>query len=91
MTKAPPSRTFGSILRRVIAPQRGGWSRAAARSVLEMEFSKADLKRMEQLLDRSSQGALSPEEEGELDVYRNVGVFLSLMQSRARQSLKRRA
>ncbi|SPE55499.1 conserved hypothetical protein [Verrucomicrobia bacterium] len=77
-----------AILSRVIRPDRGTWSRAAAQAVLEFDFAPADVRRMNTLAAKAHRGALSVTEEAELDNYRRAGRLLELLQSKARLSLK---
>ena len=78
-----------AILSRVIKPDNGTWSRAAAESILKFDFPPADLKRMNSLASKARRGTLTASEEAQLDNYRGVGRLLELLQSKARLSLKR--
>lgn len=60
-----------------------------AEMILALEFPAEDRERMNQLAERAREGALTPEEQFEIDAYERVGFFLSLLQSKARSSLKR--
>ncbi len=66
-------------------------SPAVAEYFLSIEFDGPDLKRMNLLSERARQGSLTPEEEGELDRYLEVGTLLSILQSRARRFLRSEA
>jgi len=77
-----------AILSRVIRPDSGTWSREAAKSILDFDFPPADVRRMNALAAKARQGTLSPEEEAQLENYRDVGRLLELLQSKARLSLK---
>jgi hypothetical protein len=83
------SSTETAILSRVIAPGEPGLSAQLAQVVLSFAFGPDDLKRMQELSEKASEGTLSAEEQEELDRYERVGHFLSLLQSKARVSLKR--
>jgi hypothetical protein len=78
----------GAIWARVIGPEQNGLSRAAARSILELRFSEADLARMNELARRNNEGQLSPQERKELECYVKVGDVLSLLHLKARKSLE---
>lgn len=78
-----------AILSRVIAPSEPGLNAQLAQAVLSFAFGADDLKRMQELSEKASEGALSVEEQEELDSYERVGHFLALLQSKARISLKR--
>ena len=86
MTKTS-ARTQAAILDRVLQPSKRAWSAAAAETILAMSFPPQDVRRMNRLLGKAKAGALSGDEELELENYRNVGRFLELMKSRARRSL----
>jgi hypothetical protein len=60
----------------------------AARYLLSIQFSEADHARMQELMDKSEEGALSADEESELDSYVNITNFLSVVHSRARVALR---
>ena len=77
------------ILSRIIAPGKPNLPRYAAEMVLSFNFPEKDRLRMDQLADKSREGNLTPEEQTEIDAYERVGHFLSLLQSKARISLKR--
>jgi hypothetical protein len=76
------------ILQRVIAPERATLAPELARYVLTLNFPPADQARYAQLAERVQQGTLSAAEQVELDEYLNVNDFLSVVQSKARTSLK---
>jgi len=78
-----------AILSRVIRPESGTWSRAAAESILDFGFPPVDVRRMNLLAAKARQGSLSAAQEAELENYRDVGRLLELLQSKARLSLKR--
>lgn len=83
--------TEAAILSRVIRPRHGTWSKAAAESILRFDFPASDVRRMNNLAAKAREGVLSPDEEAELENYREVGRLLELLQSKARLSLKRLA
>jgi hypothetical protein len=70
------------------------WERQAltppvARHLLKMKFSAADNARMHTLAERNQAGIITPDEEEELDRYIETGLVVSILQSRARQLLKK--
>jgi hypothetical protein len=77
-----------SILTRLIDPETGDIGPEAAECLLKINFKPADADRMRQLSLRASEGNLTPSEQAEIDSYNYVGDFLSLLHSKARQSLK---
>lgn len=59
-----------AIWSRVIAPEKKGLSRAAARLLLEeFRFSEADEARMTELAEKCNEGNLTPEERAEYEAY----------------------
>lgn len=75
------------ILSTVIVPDRPDLNRAAAESILQLEFSAEQKQRMLELADRNSQGSITQSERAELDGYIRVGGFLNLLKAKARNSL----
>jgi hypothetical protein len=87
MARTSVEATDVAILGRVLQPEKPTLSPEAARSILALEFGQADRERMHQLALKAQDGMLTADEEAELDNYRRVGNLLSLMKSKARQSL----
>ncbi len=52
------------------------------------DFSGADHSRMQELMDKSTEGTLTSDENAELDSYVNIANVLSVMHSRARVALR---
>ena len=77
-----------SILRRVIDPEKGNLTQAAAEAILRLDLDPRDRIRMQELLDKNRDGALTTDEDEELENYCRVGRFLDLMRSKARHSLQ---
>ena len=77
-----------AIFGRILEHDQATLNAAAARAILDLDFRQADKDRMSQLLDKAKNGTLSADEEVEIDNYERVGHMLSLMKSKARQSLK---
>ena len=61
----------------------------AARYFLSIDFSETDHTRMRDLMDKSNEGALMPDEKAELDGYVNIANVLSVMHSQARAALRK--
>ncbi len=61
----------------------------AARALLQLDLDPYDRDRMHELAVKNQEGALTSDEQEELDSYRRVGYFVDLMRSRARLALKR--
>jgi hypothetical protein len=77
-----------AIFSRVLEPDQATLSIAAAEAILEFGFKQADKDHMAELSAKAKEGALSPDEQEEIDNYEKVGHVLSLMKSKARRSLK---
>lgn len=80
--------TDTEILRRVIEPDQSGLPVEAAQFVLGLDFPESDHQRIAELSARANAGSLTPEEREELAGYVRVSDFLSLIQSKARLSLR---
>jgi hypothetical protein len=78
-----------AVLSRVIRPERDDLSPDAARSILKLAFEQADLDRMHELAVKGQKGELSREEQAEIAEYRQVGLLLDLLKSKAHLSLKK--
>jgi hypothetical protein len=77
-----------AILTRVVLPDAATLTPGVAQSVLSMEFTAADRRRMNELSEKAQEGTLTNDEQTELDSYERVGHFLSLLKSKARRSLQ---
>lgn len=77
-----------SILERIVMPGQGDLSEELARYILSLDFPKADHARYQELSTKAQDGTLSGEEELELEEFLNVNDFLSVVQTKARTSLK---
>jgi hypothetical protein len=77
-----------SILERLLDPTSGTLSAKTAHEVLDLTFPESDQQRLEELAEKSTAGTLTPEECKEYDGYIEAADFLSLLQSKARLSLK---
>lgn len=73
---------------RLFEPVPAALAPDVARFLLTLQFPSADVNRMNQLAEKARDGALSLEEQIELDDYERVGHVLSLLKSKARQTLK---
>lgn len=69
-------------------PAKGGLSPALAQYVLSLAFTDRLKERYRELSDKAQSGTLTPAEEAELDEYLSTDVFISILQSKARVSLK---
>jgi hypothetical protein len=82
--------TEGAIWARIVDPETGDLTREAAQTFLQLDFSPADRRRMDDLAEKASTGALSPRERADAESYNRVAHLLALLQSKARQSLRAR-
>ncbi len=64
---------------------------AAAKALLEMKFSRRDVKRINELSALAQVGELTEDQAYELDVYLNLGNMLAILHSKARLSLRKRS
>ncbi len=80
-----------AILSRVMEPNNGTLSAAAARAWLKLDFTNQDRARMHELALKAQEGTLAAQDEIALDSYLRAGCLLDMMHSKARHSLKKRA
>jgi hypothetical protein len=90
MPTTPTANHHSAVLSRVIRPERDDLSPDAARSILNLSFEQADLDRMHELAVKGQEGELTEEEQAQVAEYRQVGLLLDLLKSKARLSLKKR-
>ena len=79
--------TRSSILEQVIKPKSGTLSTELAHYLLSLEFPESSQARYAELAAKAQAGALSPDEELELDEFLSVNDFLAIVRSKARASL----
>jgi hypothetical protein len=77
-----------AILARVIARERASLSPAVAAELLRWGFAEADKRRMSELAAKARRGALTADEQAEVEGYERVSSFLGLVKSKARRSLQ---
>ena len=82
--------TEGAIWARIVDPETGDLTREAAQTFLQFDFNSADRRRMEDLAQKASAGALTPAERRDAETYNRVAHLLALLQSKAHQSLRAR-
>lgn len=86
-----PQNSASAIWERTIESTPDRLNAAAARVLLQLHLSQLDLDRADELAAKARSGALSEDEERELEAYRAVGTALEFLKSKARISLKRLA
>ena len=72
------------ILGRVIAPSGPELTQQTAEMLLALDFATEDRDRMNHLAAKAGDGALTEDEQREIDAYERVGHILSLLKSKAR-------
>lgn len=78
-----------AIFSRVWEDEKKALSPTVARHVLKLRFSAKDQDRMHELAAKNRAGELSAEETEEIDNFVKVGDLLALLQSKARQRLRK--
>jgi hypothetical protein len=78
-----------ALLDRIIEPQRGGFSPEHARYILSLDFSPDDQASFAILSEKAQSGTLSEREQSELDDLLAVNALLTILQAKARISLKK--
>jgi hypothetical protein len=91
MRMSQPGTSEVAIFSRILEPEQATLTAAAARAILDFDFSQFDKDRMRQLSLKAQEGTLTAEEQAAIDSYERVGHILSLMKSKARRSLKGRS
>ena len=87
-TAARRGDTEVTILARVFDNECGQLPGELARSIVDLEFSKRDKARMHDLAVRNQNDELSTGEKEELFAFAKAGTLLSILQSKARRTLK---
>jgi hypothetical protein len=83
-----PTNTGPAILSRLFESNRATLTPAAARSILELDFSDEDQQRSSDLSRKAAEGSLNSEEREELEEYLRVADLLAVLQSTARRCLQ---
>ena len=83
-----PTASEIAIWERVIHPERGELPPEAARFFLSLAFDQEDLDRMHDLAVKNQQGTLAADEQEALRNYRQIGLQLDLLRSKARQAIQ---
>jgi hypothetical protein len=77
-----------AIFARLLKADEGRMRRDLARYLLTLGFDEEDQGRMRDLAERNQAGALSSDDQEELQSYVKAGHLLALLHSKARRSLK---
>ena len=83
------TKMMDNVLRRLVRPDDSAFSAEVSKTLLEFDFTPAEQERIIELGRKSNSGTLSEAERSEYEWWVIVGSFVSLLQSKARQSLKR--
>lgn len=84
-----PSKTASAIWSRIVKADQANLSPEVARTILKFGFDPEDHRRIDELSAKAQKGTLTPEERAELEEYVRVNTQLTILQSKARLSLKR--
>jgi len=85
----PLSGSEAAIWERVNHPERGDLPHEAATFFLNLSFEPVDLNQMHELAIKGEQDELTPEEAEALRNYRQVGLQIDLLRSKARLAIQR--
>ncbi len=77
-----------AILARLVNPQDGRFSAAAAGELLAITFRQEDVDRMNELAESARDGPLTADHRVEMESYNRIAHFLALVHSKARLTLK---
>lgn len=77
-----------AIWARLIEMRKEPISAETARFLLSIRLSEVDHSRMQELMDKSNDGTLTPEDEAELDSYLNIADLLTVMHSQLRVAIR---
>ena len=84
----PNTLTEADILGEVVDANRKVFSRQVAEEFLSLRFDDAARERIRELLQKKNAGSISATEESTLDNFLRVGMFLDLIQAKARVLLQ---
>ena len=80
--------TEADILNEVVKASTRAFSRQVAEEFLSFGFDDAATTRIRELLQKNNEGSISGDEKLTLDSFLRVGMFLDLLQAKARASLQ---
>ena len=83
--------TEEAIWARVISRKTSALCPDAAESILKLQFSPRDIKRMNVLAAKARNGQLSLSEQEEVENYSHVGSVLGILKSKAREAPQRKS
>lgn len=77
-----------AILARLIRPNDESLPAAEAKALLNIRFDSGELDRIQELVKKNQDDALSSAEKADLESYLRISAFVDLMHAKARRSLK---
>lgn len=83
-----PDNIILSIWERLLQQGSGPLPPEVASYVLRLGLHDVDRNRMGELAGKAQDGSLDPDERAELEAYSHAAAFLTILQSRARLSLR---
>jgi hypothetical protein len=89
IAEIPAGSSEVEILGRLFVDGKAELTRERARYLLELEFSEADVARMDELAERNQSGRLSDRDRDELLGFAKAGCLLGILHSRARRALRK--
>jgi hypothetical protein len=78
-----------TILEHLIDPERADLTQELAHYLLGLQITPADQAKYDELAEKCAEGALTSEEQWELDQFLLVNDFLAILKSKARTSLEK--
>jgi hypothetical protein len=81
--------TGASVLDRIIEPRTGGFSDEHARYILSLDFAPEEQARYAELAEKVQLGNLTEQEQADLDEFVTANALLTILQSKARISLRK--
>ncbi len=88
LTQTTTANNVAAIWGRLLRPDQGDMVPEAARFFLDLAFDHQDLDRMHELAVKNQAGKLTPDEQEELQNYRQVGLQVDLLRAKARLALR---
>lgn len=79
MQPIPLSPNDAALVGRLIKPDHGDFSPETAREILSLQFDSDDQERMQRLSLKVQAGALTLDEQAEIESYRRVGYLLGVL------------
>ena len=73
-----------AILARAVDSANWKQTRDAAQALVDLALADDDKRRMDELAEKARAGELTPDDEIEIDNYRQVGCLIELVKSKAR-------